>query len=188
MSNTHLMRSAYELVKAPDKLAEENLPREIADIVKLHAKLAVASALISVPGADMVAAAANIWAMYGRINSALSMPFSENVVKSVATGAITNIGAAAAGLLVLGSAVKVFPGLGSVGGAAIMAATVYGVTIAAGFVYMNALAHLLRRKSPTHITEADLKQATEAEMGDKAAIKEVVCAARDEYKKTKNKQ
>ena len=43
-----------------DKGAEESLPKEIADVVKLHAKLAVGSAWIPVPGADVAAGAANI--------------------------------------------------------------------------------------------------------------------------------
>ena len=43
-----LLSSSYKLVKLMDKTADNNLPRDIADVVKLHSKLAVGSALIPV--------------------------------------------------------------------------------------------------------------------------------------------
>jgi hypothetical protein len=51
-----------------------------------------------VPGFGGLAAAGIsarfIWTMYGRINSKIGLPFSENVVKSIATGIATNLAAA----------------------------------------------------------------------------------------------
>lgn len=185
MSEGHLLKAAMELVEAANKLADEHLPGKIADIVKLHAGLAVGSALIPIPGADMAAGAANIWAMYVRINNALDLPFSENIIKSLAAGVLTNIGAAAASLLVVGSALKFIPVLGTLGGAAIMGATIYGVTLAAGFVYMSALTKLLRQKSAADITEDDLKTATKAEMQDTSALKDIIKAGGKDYKASK---
>jgi hypothetical protein len=50
-----------------------------------------------VPGFGGLAAAGIsarfIWTMYGRINSKIGLPFSENVVKSIATGIATNLAA-----------------------------------------------------------------------------------------------
>lgn len=46
--SAHLLHIAVKLVEAMDKGAEESLPQEIADVVKLHAKLAVGSAWIPV--------------------------------------------------------------------------------------------------------------------------------------------
>jgi hypothetical protein len=57
-----------ELVKLMDKAADTSLPKQIVDVVKLHSKLAVGSAWIPVPGADVAAGAANIWGMYARIS------------------------------------------------------------------------------------------------------------------------
>ena len=71
--SAHLLHIAVKLVEAMDKGKEEALPQEIADVVKLHAKIAVGSAWIPVPGADVAAGAANIWTMYLRINSKLGM-------------------------------------------------------------------------------------------------------------------
>lgn len=55
-----LVKTAYDLVQLLDKAADDTLPEEIADVVKLHAKLAVGSAWIPVPGADVAAGAATM--------------------------------------------------------------------------------------------------------------------------------
>jgi uncharacterized protein (DUF697 family) len=182
MSEGHLLKAAMELAQAANKLADEHLPERIAGLVKLHAGLAVGCAIIPLPGADMAAGAANIWTMYIRINKELELPFSENIVKSLAMGALTNVGAVAAGMLVLGSAAKLIPGFGTATGIALVGATIYGVTVAAGFVYMTALTKLLRRKKADDITQADIDAAAAAEMRDKATLKNVMKQARKEYK------
>jgi uncharacterized protein (DUF697 family) len=182
-----LYKAAAELAKAMTKVADENLPKKLAEIVKLHAKLAVASAFIPVPGADMAAAAANIWTMYVRINNELDLPFAENVMKSIAAGVATNIGGAAAAFMVAGSLVKFFPGVGSVGGAVVMSATIYAITIVSGIVYMKAITRLLQSKDATQINEEDLKAATDAVLKDKKAIKDTLKEARSEYSQDKEK-
>lgn len=123
--------------------------------------------------------------MYVRINRELGLPFSENVIKSIATGVVTNIGATAVGLIAAGAIMKLVPGLGSIGGAAVMAATMYGVTIVAGIVYMNAISRVLKNKKVEDISEADLKAATGEEMNDKEALKDILKAARSGYKNSK---
>lgn len=177
-----LLMTAAKLVLAMNKSADANLDEKLASIVKTHSGLAVASALIPIPGADVAAAAANIWTMYGRINSELDLPFEENLIKSVAAGVATNLGGAVVGLMVAGSALKFFPGVGSVGGAAIMGATIYGVTLVSGIVYMRALTALANRKNMTDVTASDLKAATEAEMANKAELKEMIKEGRKAYK------
>ncbi len=184
MEEGHLIKAAGELAKELDKAVDEYLPQKLAGIVKLHAKLAVGSAFIPIPGADIAAAGANTWAMYVRINKELNLPFSENVVKSLAAGVMTNVAAGAAALVVGASAIKLLPGLGTVGGIAVMATTIYALTIAAGIVYMKALTRLLRAKSADQITEADLKDAAHDVLKDKAAIREIVKDAKKSYKKS----
>lgn len=61
MTEEKLLKTALKLVRLMDMGADELLPKEIVDIVKLHAKLAVGSAWIPVPGADVAAGAVNIW-------------------------------------------------------------------------------------------------------------------------------
>ena len=59
MEKGNLIDVAYNLVQLMDKGADTYLPQEIVDVVKLHSKLAVGSAWIPVPGADVAAGAAN---------------------------------------------------------------------------------------------------------------------------------
>ena len=183
MDEGHLLKAATELAKEIDKAVDEHLPQKLAGMVKLHARLAVGSAFIPIPGADIAAAAANTWTMYVRINKELQLPFGENVAKSLAAGVMTNIGANAAALMVFASAAKLLPGLGTVGGAAVMAATVYALTIAAGIVYMKAVTKLLRAKSAHQVTEEDLKDAADEVLSDKDAIQSIIKDAKRSYKK-----
>ncbi|MEL6569332.1 MAG: hypothetical protein AAFQ22_13010 [Pseudomonadota bacterium] len=174
--------TAAKLVMAMNKSADSNLDEKLADIVKTHSALAVGAAIVPVPGADVAAAAANVWTMYGRINGELDIPFKENVIKSVAAGVATNIGGAAAGLVIAGTALKFLPGVGTVGGAAIMGATIYGITMVSGIVYMRALTALANKKNMADVTEADLKAATEEAMSDKSEIKDMIKESRKSYK------
>jgi uncharacterized protein (DUF697 family) len=182
MIDDKLMEAAFELGKAANKLTDQHFPERIADIVKLHAGIAVGAGFIPIPGADMVAAAGNIWAMYARINSELDMPFTENVMKSVAMGVVTNIGAGVVAAIVAGSFLKLIPGLGTVGGIAVVGATIYGVTLLSGYVYMRAVAELLTRKSAGSISEADLKAATADQMKNKSAMRDFVKEAAKGFK------
>jgi uncharacterized protein (DUF697 family) len=181
MSEGHLLHSAAKLVKAMNDTADDHLPEKLAGMVKLHAGIAVGAAFVPIPGADIAAAAANIWTMYVRINKELAMPFGENILKSVAAGVATNLAGAAVGFIVIGAALKFIPGLGTLGGAALMGTTIYGVTIASGIVYMNALTKLLESKSGGTITDADLEAAIAAEMKNKQAMKDLVKEAKKDY-------
>lgn len=185
---SHLLKTAFELAQVLNKAVDDSLPKRLAGLVKTHAAIAVGSAFIPVPGADVAASAANVWTMYVRINNELSLPFGENIIKSVAAGAVTNIGAAAAGMLVIGSALKFIPGLGSLGGAIVMSATIYAITIAAGIVYMKAVTHLLRSKSAQDISEEDLKAATDAFVSDKASMEAILKEAKESYRQEKGKK
>ena len=91
MTNEKILETALRLIQLLDKQAEVMLPQEIADVVKLHSKLAVGSAWIPVPGADVAAGAATIWTMYARINSKLGLTLKDNVLKTIASGVATNL-------------------------------------------------------------------------------------------------
>lgn len=173
--------SVSGLPEAMDGIADSSLPETLAETVKTHAKIAVGSAFIPLPGADLVAAGANIWTMYARINKELDLPFAENVIQSIAAGAVTNLGGAVIGYMVVGSALKMLPGLGSVGGAAIASATIYGVTIASGIIYMNALKKLFESKKVGQISDQDLKVAMDELLEDKESIKQIYNTAKSSY-------
>ncbi|MGN1173328.1 MAG: hypothetical protein ACI4SO_06030, partial [Muribaculaceae bacterium] len=148
MDDSKLARTAIKLVMLMDKGADELLPKQIVDVVKLHSKLAVGSAWIPVPGVDVAAGAANIWGMYVRINNKLGIPFGENVMKSIGSGVATNLVSYLA-MSGVASAIKLIPGLGTLSGAILMSASLYAITLTAGWVYLNALCTVAEKKGKT---------------------------------------
>ncbi len=176
-----LLEAAFELVKHLDKTADNNLPRAIADVVKLHSKLAVGSAWIPIPGADVAAGAATIWGMYVRINNKLGIPFGDNMMKSIGSGVATNLASYAA-MSGIASAMKLIPGIGTIGGAVIMSATLYAITLASGWVYLSALSALAEKKGGS-FTIDDISKAINDFLKDKSKIKNFINEAKKSYKK-----
>lgn len=179
-SDKSLLKMAIKLVKALDKTADETLPQQIVDVVKLHSKLAVGSAWIPVPGVDVAASAASIWGMYARINGKIDLPFGENVMKSIASGVATNLASYLA-MTGVASALKFIPGIGTIGGAAIMSVGMYALTLTSGYVYMKALCALADNHQNLDITS--ISDAVNNVMKNKSEVKEFMDAAKKSYKK-----
>ena len=175
-----LYEAAVALVTVLDKTAEQLLPQEIVDVVKLHSKLAVGSALIPVPGADVAAGAANIWTMYGRVNSKVGISIKDNVLKTVGSGVVTNLASYMA-MAGLGSAIKAIPGIGTVTGTALMSASLYAVTLASGYIYVKALT-LLANKGNGSIDITQIDSAVKEILGNKEVIKNFIKAAKSDFK------
>ena len=175
------MHVSVELVKFLDKTADKTLPKEIVDVVKQHSKLAVGSAWIPVPGADVAAGAVTIWTMYGRINNKIGISIKENVLKTVGAGVATNLTSYAV-MSGVASAMKFIPGIGSVGGALIMSASLYAITLVSGWVYLKALCLMAQRKGQG-INAEDLKKAVDEVLSNKTLIKNLFNVAKKEYKK-----
>jgi uncharacterized protein (DUF697 family) len=183
-----MMKSAYvelydaavALVAVLDKTAEQLLPQEIVDVVKLHSKLAVGSALIPVPGADVAAGAANIWTMYGRVNSKVGISIKDNVLKTIGSGVVTNLASYMA-MAGLGSAIKAIPGIGTLTGTALMSASLYAVTLASGYIYVKALT-LLANKGNGSIDITQIDSAVKEILGNKEVIKNFIKAAKSDFK------
>lgn len=176
-----LLESCQDLVQYMDMAADACLPQEIANVVKLHSKLAVGAAWIPVPGADMAAGAATIWGMYIRINNKLKIPFGENIMKSIGTGVATNL---ASYLAVSGvaSALKFIPGIGTIGGAVLMSASIYAVTLAAGWIYLQALCAIAEKKG-ANFTATDISNSVNSILKNSTVIKEFINSAKEIYKK-----
>ena len=186
-SDISILRAAVELVRVLNRTVDANLPQEIADIVKFHS-VGAAAAVASgwVPGFGGLAAvginAGFIWTMYGRINSKIGLPFSENVVKSIATGIATNLAAGFTGSLVLSTLFSFIPGIGSVGASAIVGGTCYALTLASGFVYLKLLTKLfLSRQDPAQMDLDSLKDAASQVIASEN-IKDIISNAKAGYK------
>jgi uncharacterized protein (DUF697 family) len=178
-----LLEATEKIALAIDNATDSAMHEDIAKIVKLHAKISLGIVFIPVPGADIAAAVANTWVMYVRINKALGIPFSENAVKSLASGIAINL-VAKLPLFAAGEVIKIFvPFVGPLLGSAVMAGSLYGITIAAGVVYMKALAIVLDQQS--ELTEVNLKAAVDSLVSDKNAMKQIIEDANREYKVAK---
>lgn len=172
---------AYDLVKLLDKAADTTLPNEIVDVVKLHSKIAVGSAWIPVPGADVAAGAANIWSMYARINGKIGIPIKENILKSIGAGVATNLTSYVT-LSGVASAMKFIPGIGTLGGAMILSASLYAVTLVSGWIYLKALCLMVQREGK-NISGEDFKKAVDEILSNKSLISRLFSAAKKDYKK-----
>lgn len=176
-----LFDHAQDLLTLMDKGADSMLPREIVDVVKLHSKLAVGSAWLPVPGADVAAGAATIWTMYARINNKIGLPFGENAMKSVASGVATNLVGYVA-MSGVASALKFIPGIGTVGGAILLSASLYALTLTSGYIYLRALKYLAKTKGTTFSVD-DIAKAIKKVLLDEKAIGDFFKESKQSYKK-----
>jgi uncharacterized protein (DUF697 family) len=190
-SNHHILHAAKELVHALNKAVDDNLPAEIAEIVKTHSAGAAAASVAAgwIPGAGGLAAAGIcagfVWTMYGRINSKIGLPLTENIVKSLATGVATNLATGFTGALVLQTVFSIFPGIGSLAAAAVAGGTGYALTLAAGYVYLKVLTKLfVEGNDPTEMDGSSLKDVASS-VASRENMKDVISSAKADYKHSK---
>ena len=90
------LNQRFGISKNIDGYASGVFGQEILSIVKKHANVvsgaAVANGIPGLATASMAAVVASTWKMYYDINSALGISFSENFLKSIASGVISNLG------------------------------------------------------------------------------------------------
>ncbi len=133
-------KNAIAAYKKINSIAANVMPEEIEKIVLRHAKIAFATAFIPIGGLDILAATANIWAMYVCINNALGLKFSDNLIKSIGSAIVSNI-VQNVGLMAVVAALKwnLFSWSVSV---VILTGALYALTIVSGWIYLTALANM----------------------------------------------
>ena len=188
MNLLELAKLLYAALKGADAVVDEAFPRRIAEIIKFHAKGAAVASVASgwIPGvgaaAAVTVAAGFIWTMYGRINAECKIPFAENIVKSVASGVATNLGAALVSNLVIGGILGFFPGIGNIGASVLLGGTSYALTLVSGGIYLKLLTTLIQDGvDPTTVPEAELR-ARAARATAETDVKSALKNAKDEYK------
>jgi uncharacterized protein (DUF697 family) len=191
-SDHHILHAAEKLVHAVNEVVDESLPKEIAEIVKMHATGAAAASVAAgwIPGAGGLAAvgicAGFVWTMYGRINAKIGLPLTDNLVKSLATGVATNLATGFIGALALETLLSIIPGLGSLGAAALAGGTAYALTLGAGYVYLKLLTTLfLSGQDLTKMDESALKEAARRTAASEN-MKDVFASAKAGYKPASN--
>lgn len=155
---------AIDAYKRINDAAKYVLPEDIEKIVKKHAAIAVATAFIPVGGLDMVAATANVWTMYVRINNALGIKFSDNKMKSIGSAVVSNLvqnlGVAAVAVALKWSPIAYIPSV------AVLTGALYGLTMTSGWVYLKALANMA-------LNDNDIERSIKDTLKDKASITQV---------------
>ena len=109
------------------------------------------------------------------------MKLGESVLKTIASAVATNLAGYAA-VLAVGGFMKFIPGIGSIGGAAIMSGALYAVTLASGYVYLKALTALVGKGGV--VDENQLKASVDDFLkNNKSEIKDFINEAKKDYKK-----
>ena len=182
-----LTKAAAELlavVKFADDTSEQIYPEDIADIVKLHSKIATGAALIPIPGVDALVGASAIWTMYGRINGCLGISLKENILKTIVSGVVTNL-ASFSVTLGVGSALKLIPGIGTIVGTTIMLGGLYVTTLLSGWVYIKVLT-LIATKNNGIINFDEISETTSSFIrNNKAEIKNLFIQSKEFFKRNK---
>lgn len=186
-----LGKAAFALCKALHKAGPQVLGAEIAGIVEKHSIGAAATGLgvAWLPGAGATAALAAsagfVWSMYFRINSKIGVPFSKNILKSVATAVCTNLVASAISSVVISSALSLIPGLGNIAASALMAGVVFSLTWSCGLVYLKVLTRFAETNVDlNNVSEEDLK-AMAKDVLAKENVKEMMKQAKAQFKEAK---
>jgi uncharacterized protein (DUF697 family) len=194
-SEEALLEAAKALVEIASDIVDDAAPKEIVEIIKTHAVGAAAAGVASgwIPGAGgtiaSVAAAGFVWTMYGRINARINLPMSENLLKSIATGVLTNLGAYMVGTVAISALVSFVPGIGSFAASVAVGSISFALTVGSGLVYMKVLhAFFASGQDPTKMSSDALKAAADGVISrESASIREVMNSARSDYKASEGK-
>ena len=177
MSNeAHEIKVIMDCLKALEKNTIGGLPEKIQSDITTHAFIAAGSSFIPVPGASAAANVANIWAMYARINSDIGITFSKNILKTVASGVVANLGGYVV-LLGAGELLKFIHVFGSFVGAAI--------TLVSAYVYIKAITLMARKRIDFNNEEKLQHEVDEILRNDKEEIKAMLKEAKNSYKPQK---
>lgn len=191
MVGSLLAKAGIALCKALHKTGPQVMGQEIADIVEKHSIGAAVSGLGSawIPGVGGAAATAAaigfVWSMYVRINALIGMPFSKNILKSVATAICTNVASYAVAAIALSTVFSLLPGIGSVGASLTMAIVAFSITWSAGLVYLKVLTRFAQSDVDLNdVGEEDLKAMAQDVLA-KENVKKMMKQAKEEFKAAK---
>lgn len=137
---------------------------ELNKLVKSHAAGASASMIASgaIPGVGSTIAAGIeigfVWSMYYRICGRLNIDIRKNVLKTLGSAIVTNMGASVAAQIIAGTVLSIIPGIGTVGAAMVNGLMGYSLTYYSGIVFMQLLVRVFKAgKNVTQMSEDELK-------------------------------
>ncbi len=182
----HLLKHAVEGVEEIHKMNEKEFGDEVAKIVNTSAIGATVSGLASgwLPGVGGTIATGIcigfVWRMYLAINKKVGLSLEDNIVKTIASGILTNLAGAIVGSIVLSTVLSFIPGA-NVASPIIMAGVCYAITLVSGIVYIKILTNIFERKKQQNISAEEIKQ--EYDNMDKDEIKKML---KEQMKEGKN--
>lgn len=188
----HLLKHAIEGVEKIYEMNEKEFGDEVAKIVNTSAIGATVSGLASawIPGVGGTIATGIcigfVWRMYLQINKKVGLSLEDNIVKTIASGIITNLAGTIVGSLILSTVLTFIPGLGNISASIIMAGVCYAITLVSGIVYIKILTNIFIRKKQQNISAEDIKK--EYDNMDKEEIKEMLKEQIKEGKKIAKEQ
>lgn len=125
-------------------------------IVASAAGVAAGIGATPIPFSDAIALVPIQVGMLAGITSAFGFSLEEGFLKTMVASVLTGTGATILGRSIATNLLKLVPGFGSVAGGAIAAGTAAAVTTAFGEAYIQTLAHLLKNKEVSEISQTDI--------------------------------
>lgn len=187
-----LVKLCINLCVLLHKTGAKVLGRQIAELISQHAIGASVAALGSawIPGAGgtaaLLASGGFVWSMYYRIGSKIGMPFTKNILKSVATGVCTNIATSVVATFAASTLLSLIPG-GGIASSVIMAFPCFALTWASGSIYIKTLTLFAERNIDlSELSEEELGEATKSVLAD-CDVDELMAEAKREFKAAKAK-
>ncbi|MBQ3079223.1 MAG: hypothetical protein IJC48_04380 [Clostridia bacterium] len=163
----------------------------VARIVRQHAIASTAVSLAAaVPGAGatacVVCQTAVVYSMYVRMNKALGISLSGNVVKSIASAVIANIASNVitfVGSVIASTVLSFIPVLGSAASTIVMGGVGYATVMIAAIAYGKALSAMVSRgKNVETMSESEIKDAVKEELNKRDLNKDMKTFT-EEYKR-----
>jgi hypothetical protein len=139
------------------------LPHDILDAINKRSQRALVAkgimTFFEIGEVGDLVSAGLIWKMYADINESLGISFSKNLLKSVASGVVANVGA----FLVAGNLAAHIPGYGQTFAPFVEGTLEYAIVVTSAYIYLKAL-NLLIDRHGKYFTEEQAKSCVDSYM------------------------
>lgn len=187
-----LQDSVEAVVQAANQKGINVTKEELITLVKTHSAGSSASMVAAgvIPGAGSTIAmgieVGFVWSMYYRICTKLGIDVKKNVLKSVSSALITNIGAAVASQLIVSTVLSFIPGIGTLGASAVNGLLGYSLTYYSGVVFMNLLVRVFKTGQSLETMSEDQVKGMMQDVVKKVNFADMKDEAKAAYKNRKS--
>lgn len=191
--NAYILKRAIEALcdVAKNELSNEVHPKELEDIIFLHATGAAIAAMASgwFPGAGSVVAfgigVTFVGSMYIRLGNTMGITFGKGLIRAVASAVVADLAAYIATLLTVSAAVSFIPFFGNMSASMLTAIANFVCVYLAALIFVKMLSALMRTgKDVSKMTEAELVAAIKHERA-KTDLEGAMKEAKSQFKQAK---